>query len=63
MSLISDIELLNISEELFNKSSHELYNHLSIKYQGQTTSKNLTDNAPERYCFSKFVSLFNTFFI
>ncbi|XP_043257992.1 poly(U)-specific endoribonuclease homolog [Colletes gigas] len=48
VSLTSDIELLNISEELFNKSSFEINKYLSIKYQGQITSKNFTDNAPER---------------
>ncbi|XP_031838971.1 endoribonuclease Arlr [Nomia melanderi] len=47
-SLISDAELLNISEELFNKSVNVFYKHLCIKYQGQITSKNFTDNAPER---------------
>ncbi|XP_076625919.1 endoribonuclease Arlr [Colletes latitarsis] len=48
VSLTSDIELLNISEELFNKSYLEINKYLSIKYQGQITSKNFTDNAPER---------------
>ncbi|XP_076231424.1 endoribonuclease Arlr [Calliopsis andreniformis] len=37
-----------MSEELFSKSSHELYKHLCIRYQGQTTLNNMTDNAPER---------------
>lgn len=44
---ISNNELKNVTEELFAKSSHELYKHIVIKYQGNTTA-NYTDNAPER---------------
>ncbi|XP_012138594.2 endoribonuclease Arlr [Megachile rotundata] len=51
ISLIRDIELVNLSEELFNKSSYELFRHLTIKYQGQTNSKNFTDVAPERLLY------------
>nr|XP_034196163.1 poly(U)-specific endoribonuclease-B-like isoform X3 [Osmia lignaria] len=51
MSLISNIELINLSEQIFNKSSYELFRHLIIRYQGQTNLKNFTDVAPERYYF------------
>lgn len=47
---ISKNELKNVTEELFVKSSHELYEHIIIKYQGNTTS-NFTDNAPERLLY------------
>lgn len=49
MSLTSDVELMMVSEELFNKSSHELFNHVYINYQGNMSFKNFTDNAPQRY--------------
>ncbi|XP_029055742.2 uridylate-specific endoribonuclease B-like isoform X1 [Osmia bicornis bicornis] len=51
MSLISNIELINVSEQVFNKSSYELFRHLIIRYQGQTNLKNFTDVAPERLLY------------
>ncbi|XP_071859056.1 endoribonuclease Arlr isoform X3 [Bombus fervidus] len=48
VSLTSDVELMMVSEELFNKSSHELFNHVYINYQGNMSFKNFTDNAPQR---------------
>lgn len=49
VSLTSDVELMMVSEELFNKFSHELFNHVYINYQGNMSFKNFTDNAPQRY--------------
>ncbi|XP_020719102.1 endoribonuclease CG2145 isoform X2 [Bombus terrestris] len=48
VSLTSDVELMMVSEELFNKFSHELFNHVYINYQGNMSFKNFTDNAPQR---------------
>ncbi|CAK9810145.1 Endoribonuclease CG2145 [Anthophora quadrimaculata] len=48
VSLTSNVELTMISEQLFNKASHELFSYVHINYQGQTSLKNFTDNALER---------------
>lgn len=56
VSLTSDVELMMVSEELFNKSSHELFNHVYINYQGNMSFKNFTDNAPQRYFLIFFIN-------
>ena len=49
VSLTSDMELMMISEELYNKFSYELSNNVHINYQGQINFNNFSDNAPQRY--------------
>lgn len=49
VSLTSDMELMMISEELFNKFSYELSNNVHINYQGKINFNNFSDNAPQRY--------------
>ncbi|KAK9300677.1 hypothetical protein QLX08_006712 [Tetragonisca angustula] len=48
VSLTSDMELMMISEELYNKFSYELSNNVHINYQGQINFNNFSDNAPQR---------------
>ncbi|XP_031775682.1 uncharacterized protein LOC100864928 [Apis florea] len=44
---ISDDELFKISEELFAKSSHNIYKFIKLNLQTQVTSLNITDEAKE----------------
>ncbi|XP_066599179.1 endoribonuclease CG2145-like [Prorops nasuta] len=43
---ISDVELHQLSEAFFSEHSDKLFKLLNVNYQGKTTNKNLTDNAP-----------------
>lgn len=61
VSLTSDVELMMVSEELFKKSSDELFNHVYINYQGNMSFKNFTDNAPQRYFLFLKVFFVNNF--
>lgn len=46
---ISDDELFKISEELFAKSSRNIYKFMKLNLQTQVTSLNITDEAKESY--------------
>lgn len=46
---ISDDELFKISEELFAKTSRNIYKFIKLNLQTQVTSFNVTDKAKESY--------------
>lgn len=47
ISIVNDMELMTVSEELFKKSPN-LFNYVHINYQKQICLNNFTDNASER---------------
>lgn len=59
---ISDDELFKISEELFAKSSHNIYKFIKLNLQTQVTSLNITDEAKESYVLIIYIFLLLTDF-
>lgn len=47
--IISDAELLKLTEDLFSNDANNAFKHITMKLQGQKTDDSVTDDASEKY--------------